>query len=479
MGLVANFRRGLLRAQLFLRTRIWETDVTHLPWLRRLVFRQLRVMVILARGAFGGRLGLRASAMTFTSLVTMVPLLVVAFSVIRGFGGFSDLEKRLELFVLSNIVPASQGQAREWLNRFFESVRDGAFSGITVFALLFGGLGLLGSLEGAMNDIWGVRRRRPILQRFTIYITLVVLGPILVGASLSMTASVETAAFWGWLEHQAPGLTLPIAVLFKITPMVLTGLALTLLYTILPHARVRLRASLPAGLTAGLLFEISKLGYAIYLQNATHYSAIYGSLSAIPIFVVWVHLTWLVVLFGAELTFAYDAADDIREEEIAHRASERERIRAALCIAMEATRAHRAGEPPPGTVALSHKLCLPLRLVSMVADVLTEGGVLLCVTDADRDGGFVPARSPDHIRVHEVITCLLERGNTLTRRAASPTSNTVIDSVLAELELAWRQQSGGFTLTELVDKAGAVEKASGQNLLRFPTPLRPKREDHR
>ena len=473
MSLVSRARRQLLRAQVLLRTHIWETDLAGLPWIRRLVFRQLRVLVILARGAFGGRLGLRASAMTFTSLITMVPLLVVTFSVIRAFGGFPDLENRLELFVLSNVVPASQEQVRAWLYRFFESVRDGAFSGITVFSLLFGGLGLLGSLEGAMNDIWGVRRGRPLLQRFTIYITLVVLGPILVGLSLSMTASVETAAFWGWLEQRAPGLTLPIGIAFKVTPMILTGLALTLLYTTLPHARVRLRASLPAGLTAGLLFEMSKLGYAIYLKNATHYSAVYGSLSAFPIFVLWVHLTWLVVLFGAELTFAYDAADDIREEELARRASERERIRVALYLAMEAARAHRSGEPPPGTVSLAHRLGLPLRLVSVVADILTEGGVLFRVADAPRDGGLVPARSPDHIRVHEIVNCLLDRGNQLTRRPASGPSTAVIDSVLVELELAWRRESGSYTLTELVERT-----EQNPNVVRFPTPLRGKREDH-
>lgn len=472
MGLIQASRRLIVRARVFLRTYIWETDLAGLPWLRAFLFRQLRVMVILARGAFGGRLGLRASAMTFTSLITMVPLLVVTFSVIRAFGGLSDLELRLEGFVLSNIVPASQEQAREWLNRFFESVRDGAFSGITVLALLFGGLGLLGSLEGAMNDVWGVRRGRPLLHRFTIYITLIVLGPILVGSSLSMTASLETAAFWGWIERQAPGLTLPIGISFKIAPMLLTGLALTLLYTILPNERVRLKASLPAGLMAGFLFEVSKIGYAIYLKSATHYSALYGSLAAFPIFVAWVHLGWLVVLFGAELTFAYDAADDIREEELARRASERERIRVALFLAVEATRAHRAGERPPGSLEIAHRLALPTRLVSHVADVLTEGRILHRIAERDRDGGLVPAKSPELIRVHEVVSCMLERGHRLTRKPNQEASIAIIDHMLQELELSWRQQAGSLTLAELVERT-----SNPSNVVRFPG--RTKREDPR
>lgn len=453
-------RRRLETWRRFLSIQLWEPELEDLPRLQAFVFRQLRVAVLLCNALLQGRLALRASAMTFTTLVTLIPLLVVAFSIFRAVGGFPGIEDRLEAFVLENVAPASQGQIREWLYRFFESVRDGAYSGITVIALLGGGLALLGSIEAAFNEIWAVRRRRPLLQRFSIYITLVALGPILVGLSLSMTASIESATFWSWIERDSPALTALIGIGFKIAPIFLTGLALTILYTILPNARVRLRASLPAGLTAALLFELSKSAYAIYLRGATHYSALYGSIAAIPIFVVWVHVAWLVVLFGAELTFARDAAHDLRDEERALGASERERLRVALFLSVEAARTYLAARPPLGLVELARRLRLPLRMVTSVAEALIDRGILHLVQTNDKEGALVPARPPEEVTVYEIIRGMLDQGTSLGTRGAQDAAALEIEQVMADFDASLREDWEQVPLRDL------AERGSGQGAFR-------------
>lgn len=444
--------RLLSAAREFFKVRLWEPDLDQLSPVQAFAYRQLRVATLLFDGLIKGRLALRASAMTFTTLLSAVPLLVVVFATIRALGGFSGVEQRLEEYLLDRIVPESQAEVRQWLFRFFESVRDGAFSGITVLALLGGGLGLLGSIEGAFNEIWAVRRPRPLFHRFTTYITLIALGPILVGVSLSMTASLESASFWTLIEQRFPELTLLIGIGFKIAPILLTGVALTLLYTILPNTRVRLSAAFPAGMTAAFLFEASKAAYSAYIHSATNYNALYGSIAAVPIFVVWVHVSWLVVLFGAELTFARDAARDLRDEELALGASEREKLRVAFHLALEAARCYRAGKPPTSLGALARAVDLPVRLVLSVADELSEGGLFHTVHTTHRNPGLVPARPPENITVHEVVACLLDRGSKLGARDPGTPAARAVESLMREWEADLRDPWERISLSELLER---------------------------
>ncbi len=283
----------------FLRDRIWDADVAHLPRWQAFAYRQLRVGVLFVKGFTAGRIQLRAAAMTFTTLLSFGPVLVIALSILRAFGALPGLQDRLETFLIDNLSAGSQEQVRAWLYTFFESARSGAFRGLSILVLVGGMLGLLNAIESAFNDIWGVHRGRSLFQRFSTYTTLVVFGPILIGLSLSATASVRTWAVHTWIASLTPVIRQLCLVGFRLVPPVLTGLALTLLYTIMPNVRVRLRASLPAGLVAGVLWDISKSGYGAYMRHASQYGTLYGSLAAIPLFLMWVFVSWIVVLFGA------------------------------------------------------------------------------------------------------------------------------------------------------------------------------------
>jgi membrane protein len=389
-----------------LRHRIWEPDILAVSRLQRWAFRQLRVTVIFASGLARGRIQLRASAMTFTTLLTLGPILVLALSVFRAFGALEGLRQQVEDFLVGNLAPGSQGQVQEWLRSFFAAADRGAFREVSILVLAGAVVGLLGSLEQAFNDIWGVHRGRSLFQRFSIYTTLVVFGPILIGLSLSATASLETLALQNWLATFPAGFETLLGVVFQLAPVLLTGIAFTLLYTILPNVRVSLRASLPAGLVAGTLWEILKLGYGAYMRTAVHYGTLYGALAAVPFFLIWVYVSWLVVLFGAQLAFAREAAQDFRLEVGAAKAGLEERFRAGLHVALETVRCYRDELDPPELTDLSRRLRLPLRLVRTVAETLVDGGVLHQVASGRREMILVPARNPEKISVYDVYACL-------------------------------------------------------------------------
>ncbi len=458
----------------FLRFRIWDPEISRMPRWQGFVYRQLRVAVIFVKGFTAGRIQLRASAMTFTTLLTIGPVLVIALSVLQAFGALRGLQDQLESFLLDNLSPGSQEQFRGWLYTFFESVRSGAFRGISLMVLFGGMLGLLGSIEQAFNDIWGVHRGRSLFQRFSTYTTLMVFGPILIGISLSFTATVETWALRSWIATLSPVVREFFGVGMKLLPPILTGFAFTLLYTIMPNVKVNVRASLPAGLVAGVLWEVSKIGYTTWLRHASHYGTLYGSLAAVPLFLIWVYVSWLVVLFGAQLAFARDAADDFRLEEGALKASVRERLRVAFHLVMASSRSYRSESGAPDLIRLSHRLRLPLRLVRSVAETLVDGGLVHLVQGSRRELVLVPARTPERITVYDVVTCMVNRGTsdaTATTRRTLPGASA--ERVMAELDAGLRDRWTGISFGDLMDEE---DHKSGQDVLPFPVGAR-RRDD--
>ena len=219
----ARLRTWHRHATDLLRHRIWEPDILVVSRLQRWAFRQLRVTVIFATGLARGRIQLRASAMTFTTLLTLGPVLVLALSVFRAFGALEGLRQQVEDYLVHNLAPGTQGQVQEWLRSFFAAADRGAFRNVSILVLAGAVVGLLGSLEQAFNDIWGVHRGRSLFQRFSIYTTLVVFGPILIGLSLSATASLETLALQNWLATFPAGFETLLGVVFQLAPVLLTG----------------------------------------------------------------------------------------------------------------------------------------------------------------------------------------------------------------------------------------------------------------
>ncbi len=448
--MLERVQSGIRTARDFLQDQVWETEISNRPWLEAFGLRQLRVGIIVAKGITQGGLALRASAMTFTTLLTVVPLLIISFSIFRAVGGLPNLESQLEKVVFDNIMPGQQQALQRWVEDLLVDVKHGAFNGISLLFLAGGVLGLLTSIEGAFNDIWGVRHGRSLFQKFSTYTTIIVSAPLLIAISLSQTASLQSSTLLSKWQSLVPGADRLVTLSFQFLPIVLTGIALTLLYTVMPNIKVRLRAALPAGIAAAIIWEFSKLGFAQYLKQATHIGAIYGPLAALPLFFLWVYISWTVVLFGAQLTFAQDAADDIREEELAGTVSLRERIRVAIHLSIEACRRYSAGTRPPELTTLSHRLGLPLRLIRQVTETLTEGGILNVVQNRG-NGGIAPARSPETISVYEVIECIVNHGHVPRRAPGREAVVSHVDGLVREIDQTLQSRWADVSMEDCVE----------------------------
>ncbi len=252
----------------------------------------IELVKIVARRFYEDRCLQIASSLTFTTLLSIVPLVTVALTLISAFPVFRHMSEALQQFVLGHMMPESAGAVVTYSEQFVANAAKLTAVGIVFLAVT--SIMLLMTIGRAFNDIWRVSRPRSVFQRVLIYWTLLTVGPLLVGASLSLTS---------WLVSLSLGLVSDIpgagVALLKTVPVILTAVALSLLYFTLPNRRLRFVDALFGGLLAGLAFEAMKRGFAFFITQVPTYKLVYGAFAVVPIFLLWIYLSWLVVLSGA------------------------------------------------------------------------------------------------------------------------------------------------------------------------------------
>lgn len=235
-----------------------------------------------------------AGVLSYSTLLSLVPLTAVALAIIAAFPVFDQWTVALQEFVFRNFVPAAGEAVQEYLMAFVEKASQLTTAG-TLF-LIVTALWLIANVETTFNRIWRVHRARSLIGRFTTYWAALTVSPLLLGASLALTSYLTTL-----LLQQDPGDTLGVShFVFVMTPFLASTLGITLLYLIVPNRRVNIRYAVAGGVLAALLFELAKRGFTTYIASVPTYQNIYGALAAIPIFLIWIFLSWLVILLGAE-----------------------------------------------------------------------------------------------------------------------------------------------------------------------------------
>ena len=237
-----------------------------------------------------------AASLSFTSLLALVPLFTVMFSVIALFPVSEKWALSIEEFLFANFVPAAGDTVRQYLVEF--SSQAGRLTAVGLGFLLVSSLSLLATIEESFNQIWRVKEGRRWTQRLLIYWAMLTLGPILIVTSLSMSSALLSMPFW---SEQALVATFTQTML-RYLPVILEAIAFLLFYQAVPNCEVSLKHSVIGAIVATILFEITKYGFAVWILNFNSYQLIYGALATVPIFFIWVYLCWSVMLIGALVT---------------------------------------------------------------------------------------------------------------------------------------------------------------------------------
>lgn len=255
------------------------------------------------------RLTVTAGYLAYVTLLSLVPMIAVVFGMMSAFPVFQSLKQEMEQFVYHNFVPTAGDMLKEYIDGFVANATNTTAVGIG--ALVAVALMLISAIDKNLNYIWRSTQSRPLAQAFAMYWMILTLGPVLIGASIAISSYIFSLRLFGAESLFGIGY-----LLLRGLPFLFSVLTFLLVYTVVPNCKVRLIHAFIGALLAATLFELAKRGFAIYITNFPSYQAIYGALATIPILFVWVYLSWLVVLFGAEATACLGEYEKPASEEL-------------------------------------------------------------------------------------------------------------------------------------------------------------------
>ena len=414
-------------------------------------------MVFLKRLLYGivrkfadGQLNRQASSLAYTTLLSLVPLLAVTFSVLKGFG----VQNQLEPLLMGYLEPMGQAglEAGQRILDFVNNLRVGVLGSLGIALLFYTVLSLLQQIEEAFNAIWGVSRARGLGRRFSDYLSVLLVGPVLLFAGLGVVTSALSNEWFQWLAASEPFGVLIIS-LGRMMPYLLICLAFAFLYVFLTNTRVRLVPALAGGIFAGVLWYATGLIFARFVANSSSYSAIYSGFAAAVLFVIWVNVGWLIILVGAQVACYWQNPHRLLPRAAGDGLLDGERSALALTIMTRVGRAHYRRDP----LWTLNRLMAQCGATS--ADAITEVVAALrrkglIVASDDDPPVYLPASALEAIELRDILAAVREEGET---SGQLPAVRDTMDRISAAID----QTVQGQTLKDLV-------LAEDQELTRLP-----------
>jgi membrane protein len=391
---------------------IWSLNKEALSRPRAMWLSPLRVAAMTVKGYVRDNCSLHASALTFYSLLSIVPVVALAFGIAKGFGLDQRLESQLHLRfagqeeVISKIITFAR--------TLLENTKGGLIAGIGVLLLFWSAVKVLNHIESTLNHIWKVRARS-MIRKFTDYLSIMIISPLLVivSSSVNVYITAEITAITGklaLLQAASPF----IFFLLKLLPFGLIWLLFILIYLVMPNTQVRFSSALIAGIIAGSIFQILQGIYISAQVLVSRYNAIYGSFAALPLFLIWLQLSWMIVLLGAEIAYAHQHVGHFSLAADYHHLSMNVRRRYALHILRLLIERFQEGQQPLAADQIAKTLKLPYPMVSRLMDDLRSSHLVSAVRGEKNNGpaAYAPARDIHSITIGSVWEALDKAGGT-------------------------------------------------------------------
>lgn len=368
------------------------------------LIRTFRIFVLAIRRFLVDDCQVKASALTYYSLLSVVPVVALAFAIAKGFGFRETLEEQLQQRLVGHEEVVHWVQ--EFALSYLDNTKGGMIAGVGVVVLLWSVMNILGNIEKSFNDVWDVKTPRSIVRKFSDYISFVLVATVLLMLSSSFMIFITNSIEVFDLGRVAT------PIITWASPYILIWAVFSIMFLLMPNTKVRIASAIFGGIIAGSLFLGLQFAYITFQVGMSKYNAIYGSFAALPLFLIWMHSSWLVVLLGAELSYAHQNEKSYEFEADTQRISHDYRKLVSLLVVKNVVDAFKSQQPAPSMADLSVDLKLPIRLVSDLLRKLEDAGVLIEVVafDEEREIGFAPAFDIDQMTVASIIQRLETSG---------------------------------------------------------------------
>lgn len=384
---------------------ILETRLEKLSKRKLHIYKPLRIVFFALKGFNEDLIQLRASALTFYSMLSIVPVLAMIFGIAKGFG----FEKNLEAELMGSFKGYEDvvAQVMGFVQKMIDNTKGGLIAGVGLAVLIWTIINVLSSVEKSFNDIWKIQKSRPLMRKFSDYLSIMLIAPILIFLSSSLT--VYIGSFLSTLSEKQ---SLEILGAFlnytmNFIPFFLIFVLFTFIYFTLPNTKVKISSAMLAGIIAGTTFQFLQWGYIYIQMSLSHYNTIYGSFAALPLLLFWMRISWLIVLFGAEVSFAHQNIFTYEFEISSSKISPYYKRLIWLRIANLLFKNFKNGKPAMTSTQISFELEIPVGLTRVVVGEMCETGILSqTLTQQERESAYQPAKDINQIFIADIIKAI-------------------------------------------------------------------------
>lgn len=438
----------------FFKHDVWETRLSELSPARAFYYRTARILYCTFRGlVFEEEIHVRAAALTYFTVLSLVPLLAFAFALLKGFGAYDVLvQETIRPYVLQ-LLEGNEAlqQAFEKMLGFVEQTGVASLGFIGLLFLLYAATRLLRNIEGALNEIWGARTARDLFQQMRDYVAIIVVMPVSLMAAVALTTFGQAVDLLR-AAGEAIGISALLdRVLSLVTPLTVLFLSLLFVYRVLPNATVKLRSAAVGAAFGSVVWYLVLIAHVRFQVGVARFNALYSGFAAFPIFLAWQHVSWLVVLVGAQIASIHQ-----HHRSLARRARLADADRAfkeVICLSavLEVVRSFMHGTPPPTREHLSLHFDAPDEVMTEMLDRLIDTGVLLRA-GAGEDCAYAMAKSPELVRVKHVLDALRRSPSFRPEARRSAGLDRVAAQLWLDLDEAIEHSPANCTLKELVER---------------------------
>ena len=439
----------------FLLNELWRPDIAELSWPQQAAYKLIRFLFVLVREVSSGQLTLRAMSLVYTTLLSMVPLIAVSFSVLKAFGAHNQIEP-----LLHNLVEPLGEQGNELVLNvlgFVENMKVGVLGSLGMAFLLYTVISLIQKVEASFNHVWHAETSRTLSRRFSDYLSVIMVGPVLVFVAMGLTASMMNSSIMLAVLNVEPFGSL-LVLLSQLVPLILITLAFTFVYMFVPNTRVKFSSALVGALVGGVLWQGTGLAFAQFAAGSTKYAAIYSGFAILLMFMIWLYLSWLILLIGAQVAFFHQYPEQIRLTDKRMPLSGRFREQLALLVMYRVTDVFVHRGKPLTLELLADQLRVPLDRIVEIVQLLQERALL--VETASEPPEYLLAQDPATLGLSQLYAIIRSPREEQTLLEGRVASEPPVDALLGQLDQAVNEVLGEATLRDLVAAEPAARPVS-------------------
>jgi len=429
-----------------LKSMLWDIDFSNL--ILRLIQHFIRIFYVVIRDLTDGQLTLRAMSLVYTTLLSLVPLLAVSFSVLKGF----DVHNKIEPMLLNFLAPLGEKgvEVSSKIIEFVNNVKVGVLGSLGLLLLLYTVISLIQKIERAFNFTWNVSQSRSFIQRFSDYLSVIFVGPLFIFTALGIMASISSAPIIKELQN-IEFLGVLITYAGKTLPYLLIIAAFTFVYALIPNTKVKLKSAFIGAVIAGFLWETTGWLFASFLLNSTNYIAIYSAFATLIFFLIWLYLSWIILLVGASIAFYHQNPEYLTPNKISLKISTSAKEHLTMQVMLVISQRYEEMKDEITFEELTHITSVPSIILSQALESLEKGGFI--IHTCDNVVRYYPAKPLDKIKVATIISHVRNDGiNYLIESNIKPV-NPVISDLFSGIEQSVEHSLDNMNILQLIKQS--------------------------